>query len=57
MTPDEAAAALVGAALRDADEAVVPFMLRVFWALGSLTPGITAWLLRRTGARRNPSSR
>ncbi len=52
LTPDEAAAALVGAVLRDADEAVVPFMLRVFWILGSLTPGVTAWLLRRTGAHR-----
>ena len=52
MTPDEAAAALVGAVLRDADEAVVPFMLRFFWMFGSLAPGLTAWLLRRTGARR-----
>ena len=52
LTPDEAAAALVRAVLRDADEAVVPFMLRVFWICGSLTPGITAWLLRNTGARR-----
>jgi short-subunit dehydrogenase len=51
LTPEEAAAALVGAVLRDAKEVVVPFMLRVFWICGSLTPGLTAWLLRKTGAR------
>ncbi len=52
LTPEDAAKALVGAVHRDADEAVVPFMLRLFWISASLTPGITAWLLRKTGARR-----
>ena len=52
LTPDEAAAALVRAVLRDADEAVVPVMLRLFWVSASLTPGLTAWLLRKTGAKR-----
>jgi len=51
LTPEEAAAALLGAVLRDAKDVVVPFMLRVFWFSERLTPGLTRWLLRKTGVR------
>lgn len=52
LTPDEAAAALVGAVHRDADEAVVPLMLRLFWISERWAPSLTAWLTRSTGAKR-----
>ena len=49
LTPEEAAAALVGGVLRDAREVVVPFMLRLFQLLERPFPGPTRWLLRATG--------
>lgn len=52
LTPEEAAAALVAAVRRGADEAVVPFTLRLFWISERWTPSLTAWLTRRTGAKR-----
>jgi short-subunit dehydrogenase len=51
LSPEEAAAALVGGVLRDAREVVVPFMLRLIQILERPFPGLTRWLLRATGVR------
>lgn len=51
LSPEEAAAALVGGVLRDAREVVVPFMLRLFQAFERPFPGLTRWLLWATGLR------
>jgi short-subunit dehydrogenase len=56
LTPEEAAAALVGGVLRDAREVVVPFMLRLFWIFERPFPGLTRWLLRATGVK-HPATR
>jgi short-subunit dehydrogenase len=49
LTPEQAAAALVGGVRRDAREVVVPFMLRLFWTFERPFPGLTRRLLRTTG--------
>ncbi len=49
LTPEEAAAELVGGVLRDAREVVAPFMLRLFQLLERPFPAPTRWLLRATG--------
>jgi short-subunit dehydrogenase len=51
LTPEQAAAALVGGVRRDAREVVVPFMLRLFWTFERPFPGLTRRFLRVTGAR------
>ncbi|MFI5181281.1 MAG: SDR family NAD(P)-dependent oxidoreductase [Thermoanaerobaculia bacterium] len=56
LTPEEAAAALVGGVQRGAREVVVPFMLRLFWIFERPFPGLTRWLLRATGVK-HPRSR
>lgn len=56
LTPEEAAAALVGGVLRDARDIVVPFVLRLFWIFERPFPRLTRWLLRATGVK-HPAAR
>lgn len=51
LTPEAAAAALVGGVERDARDVVVPFMLRLFRIFERPFPGMTRWLLRATGVK------
>jgi len=51
LTPEQAAAALVGGVGRDARSVVVPFMLRLFWIFERPFPRLTRWLLRATGTK------
>jgi uncharacterized protein len=51
LSPEEAAASLVGGVLRDARDVVVPFMLRLFWFFERPFPGPTRRLLRATGVK------
>jgi short-subunit dehydrogenase len=52
LTPDQAADAIVDAIERERSEVFVPFELRLLELQGRLFPGLTRWIVQRTGARR-----
>lgn len=51
VTPEQVAEATVRAVERNKREVVMPFVLRVFYAIGWLAPWLTEWLLVQTGWR------
>ncbi len=52
LTPEQAAAAIVGGIARDSREIVAPIELRALMLAGRFAPGTIRWILRATGHRR-----
>ena len=52
LSPEQVGAATVRAVERDAREIVIPGMLKLFYQVNRVAPGLVRWLVVATGARR-----